>query len=77
MTNLVLPDAESSRRLVFFLSMEEYAADHLSSIAPEGAFFIWQVDPTVIFGRNQDMKAEVDVEFCKSRNIAIKLIVVQ
>ena len=57
MTNLVLPDAESSRRLVFFLSMEEYAADHIREIAPEGAFFIWQVDPTVIFGRNQDMQA--------------------
>ena len=71
MTNLVLPDAESSRRLVFFLSMEEYAADHIREIAPEGAFFIWQVDPTVIFGRNQDMQAEVDVEFCKSRSIAM------
>lgn len=71
MTNLLIPDSETGRRLVFFLSMEEYAADHLSSIAPEGAFFIWQVDPTVIFGRNQDMKAEVDVEFCKSKDIAI------
>ena len=71
MTNLLLPDTETARRLVFFLSMEEYAADHLQDIAPEGAFFIWQVDPTVIFGRNQDMKAEVDIAFCKSRNIAM------
>ncbi|MGN0190367.1 MAG: biotin/lipoate A/B protein ligase family protein [Candidatus Cryptobacteroides sp.] len=71
MTNLLLPDAETVRRLVFFLSMEEYAADHLRELAPDGAFFIWQVEPTVIFGRNQDMNAEVDVDFCKAGNIAM------
>ena len=32
-------------------------------------FFMWQVEPTVIFGRNQLLDSEVDVEFCKAHNI--------
>ncbi len=34
-----------------------------------GAFFIWQVPPTVIFGRNQDMYAEVNVPYCLSNGV--------
>ncbi len=34
-----------------------------------GAFFIWQVPPTVIFGRNQDMNAEVNVSYCRSNGV--------
>ena len=33
------------------------------------AFFLWQVPPTVIFGRNQLMEAEVNVDFCRQHNI--------
>ena len=36
-----------------------------------GAFFIWQVSPTVIFGRNQDMNAEVNVPYCREHGIAM------
>lgn len=53
------------RRLVFYLAMEEYVADALG----EG-FFLWQVPPTVIFGRNQDMEAEVNIPFCEEKGIA-------
>ena len=69
MIHISLPD-DSKHRLVFYLAMEEYIANNIREIAPpdeEGrheAFFIWQVDPTVIFGRNQDMKAEVDGKIC-------------
>ena len=63
--NLIqLPDARP-RRLVFYLAMEEYVADVLG----EG-FFLWQVPPTVIFGRNQDIEAEVNIPFCEERGIA-------
>lgn len=64
MTNLILPDNDAPRRLVYYLSMEEYAAEHF-----EDPFFIWQVDPTVIFGRNQDMNAEVNVPYCRKHGI--------
>lgn len=64
MTNLLLPDNDAPRRLVYYLSMEEYAAEHF-----DDSFFIWQVDPTVIFGRNQDMNAEVNVPYCEEHGI--------
>ncbi len=63
--HIILPE-EHGRRLVFFLAMEEYVADRLG----EG-FFIWQVPPTVIFGRNQDMRAEVNIEYCRQNGIAM------
>lgn len=71
MTNLVLPDSELHRRLTFYLSMEEFAACHLSELAPDGAFFIWQVEPTVICGRNQDIRAEVNLPYCAEHGIDV------
>lgn len=62
MTNLVIPEAR--RRLVFYLAAEEWAARN----APE-SFFLWSVEPTVIFGRNQDMETEVNVPYCRARGI--------
>ena len=52
------------RRLVFWLAMEEWAVEN----AP-GSFFVWNVRPTVIFGRNQDMEAEVNVPYCLEHGI--------
>ena len=46
--------------------MEEYVARHLPS---NDYFFMWQVEPTVIFGRNQLIDNEVNLEFCKKNNI--------
>ena len=92
MTYLSLPDNNGAdRRLVFYLSMEEYAAENLDTLLnsrcgtlkdsstdsdravwnSDGLFFIWQVTPTVIFGRNQDMSAEVNVPYCREHGIAM------
>ncbi len=76
MTCLKLPDSGSDRRLVFYLALEEYAAAHFDSLPGSrsntgGLFFIWQVVPTVIFGRNQDMNAEVNVLYCREHGIAM------
>lgn len=46
--------------------MEEYVARHL---AADDYFFMWQVEPTVIFGRNQLIDTEVDVEYCRANSI--------
>lgn len=65
MKYIALPD-EKERRLSFYLAMEEWVARHLDE--PE-CFFMWQVAPTVIFGRNQVMENEVNVEYCKEKGI--------
>lgn len=67
MKHIVLPD-NRRRRLVFYLAMEEYVARYLDE---KEAFFMWQVEPTVIFGRHQVMEAEVNVDYCKEHNIQI------
>ena len=66
MNLLRLPEDECNRgrRLVFWLALEEWAVEH----AP-GSFFVWNVRPTVIFGRNQDMEAEVNIPYCREKGI--------
>ena len=64
MKYLSLPD-ESLRRLPFSLAMEEYAARN----SDEEIFFMWQVAPTVIFGRNQLIENEVNIDYCRKNNI--------
>ena len=64
MKYIQLPDTET-RRLTFYLAMEEYLADHCE----EDVFFMWQVEPTVIFGRNQVLEAEVNVDYCEKNHI--------
>ena len=66
MKMLRLPEgvSDKGRRLVFWLALEEWAVAN----AP-GSFFVWSVEPTVIFGRNQDMEAEVNVEYCLEHGI--------
>lgn len=64
MVHITLPE-EKERRLVFYLAMEEYLAQHCQ----EDMFFLWQVPPTVIFGRSQVMRAEVNVSYCEENGI--------
>ena len=66
MKYLSLPD-NATRILPFYLAMEEYAA---RIIGEDDIFFMWQVDPTVIFGRNQLIANEVNVEYCREHGIA-------
>ena len=54
------------RRLSFYLALEEYVARRL---APADYFFMWQVEPSVIFGRNQLIDNEVNLDFCRSHHI--------
>ena len=66
MKYLSLPD-NATRILPFYLAMEEYAA---RIIGEDDIFFMWQVEPTVIFGRNQLIANEVNVEYCREHGIA-------
>lgn len=65
MKYITLPD-DKVRRLSFYLAMEEYVARHFGD---EEYFFMWQVDPTVIFGRNQLMENEINMEYVQKNGI--------
>lgn len=66
MIHVTLPeDCAASRRLPFYLAMEEYLAREFSG----EYFFMWQVEPTVIFGRNQIIDAEVNLDYCRRKGI--------
>ena len=67
MKYISLPVSET-RRLSFYLAMEEFVARHLDE--PD-AFFMWQVGPSVIFGRNQVLEKEVNVAYCREHNIKL------
>ena len=57
-----------TRRLSFYLAMEEFVARHLDE--PD-CFFMWQVEPTVIFGRNQVLENEVNLDYCREHSIHV------
>ena len=66
MTHLLLPQ-DATRRLSFYLAMEEFAARRLNT--DDDLFFLWQVEPTVIFGRHQVIENEVNLEYCREHGI--------
>lgn len=57
---------KGARRLSFYLAMEEWAARFLP---PADYFFMWQVEPSVIFGRNQVVENEVNIPYCREHGI--------
>ncbi|MCI9607341.1 MAG: lipoyltransferase [Muribaculaceae bacterium] len=61
-----LPD-NTPRPLPFYLAMEEWLARN----SRDDLFFMWQVDPTVICGRNQIVDLEVDLDYCRKNNINV------
>ena len=66
MKNVLLP-IRDIRRLSFYLAMEEFVAERIDG----EAFFIWQSEPTVIIGRNQDLEAEVNLEYCRDHDVRV------
>lgn len=60
-----LPE-EKTRRLSFYLAMEEHVARNIDA---GDVFFMWQVEPSVIFGRNQLIEAEVNLDYCRKHGI--------
>lgn len=63
MKHLILPQG---RRLTYYLAAEEFAVS-----LTEDVLFVWRVPPTVIFGRSQDIYAEVNLGYCRSRGIDV------
>ena len=66
MKHVILPD-NVRRSLAFYLAMEEFVASEV-----EGeAFFVWRVEPTVIYGRNQVLENEVNLEYCHEHGVDV------
>lgn len=56
------------RRAAFYLAAEEYIARTL----PAGYYlFTWQLRKTVVMGRNQVARAEVDIPYCRREGIDV------
>ena len=67
MQYVILPE-EKTRRASFYLAMEEHVARRL----PAGDYlFCWQIEPSVVFGRNQVMANEVNTAYCRDNNIGM------
>ncbi|MDD3957948.1 MAG: lipoate--protein ligase [Candidatus Izemoplasmatales bacterium] len=56
-----------TKRLSFYLATEEYLA---RTFPDDEYFFMWQVAPSVIFGRNQLIENEINMAYVKAHNIA-------
>lgn len=67
MKHILLPE-HKERRLVFYLSMEEFVARQIDE---EDCFFLWQVKPTVICGRNQLIDSEVNISYCRQEGVQV------
>lgn len=68
MKRIIIPYMPADTPLPFFLAIEEWVAANL----PEGEyFFAWQVNPTVICGRHQEIWLEVDLDYAKSHDIFV------
>lgn len=67
MKYVLLPDCRQ-HTLAFYLAMEEWVARHGEL---GDCFFMWQVEPSVIFGRHQDIMAEVNLDYCRTHLISI------
>ena len=68
MKYVALPFQET-RRLSFYLAMEEFVARQYQK--ENDYFFMWQVEPSVIFGRNQVLENEVNVAYCREHGIKL------
>ena len=66
--DLVIINESTTHRLAFFLALEEFLARKFTD---RDFFFAWQVEPTVIVGRNQLISKEVDIEYCRNTGIDI------
>lgn len=71
MKYLALPPSVTAQPLPFYLTMEEHAMGVLERADCDALYFMWQVPPTVIIGRNQELATEVNLDYCRAHGIAV------
>ena len=67
MKYVVLPD-ERIHPLSFYLATEEYLAQNMED---DDLLMLWQVEPSVIYGRNQVVENEVNLDYCREHGIQV------
>ena len=67
MKYVVLPD-ERIRPLSFYLATEDYLAQNMDG---DDLLMLWQVEPSVIYGRNQVVENEVNLDYCRENGIRV------
>ena len=66
---LLIPEIEDSRKTpAFYFAVEEYAATHFDD---DEYFFIWNVQPCLMVGRNQLIENEVNETYCREHGVGI------
>lgn len=68
MKYIIIPSTDHRRQLPFFFAVEEFVARQFTD---DDYFFIWQVPPTAMLGRNQLADNEVNKDYCKQNDIRI------
>lgn len=58
---------KNNRPVPYYLAVEEVLARRRQA---SDCLLMWQVDPSVIFGRNQLMRNEVDIDYCRQHGIS-------
>ncbi|MDE6188165.1 MAG: lipoate--protein ligase [Duncaniella sp.] len=66
--DLVIINDTQPRKLAFYLAEEEYLAKRYPD---RDFFFAWQVNPSVIIGRNQLLEKEINVDYCHDNGVEI------
>lgn len=64
MKHVIVPHG---RPLAWYLDEEIRLAQDVQ----EDLFFCWRVKPTVIYGRHQDVNAEVNLDYCRAHGIQV------
>ena len=67
MKYVVLPD-ERMRPLSFYLATEDYLGQNMEG---DDLLMLWQVEPSVIYGRNQAVENEVNLDYCRENGIRV------
>ena len=58
--------------VAFYLAIEEYLAKTVVCTGREDElFFMWQVDSSVICGRNRILENEVNLDYCREHGIEV------
>lgn len=68
MKYVVIPESTPRKGVPFYFAVEEYVA---RTFTDDDYFFIWQVDPCVMLGRNQLINNEINIENCHKDGVAI------
>lgn len=68
MKYIIIPERKEPYLLPFYFAVEEYVAQ---TYKDDDYFMVWNVEPTVMLGRNQLIDNEVEIDYCKSNGIHI------